>query len=196
MLSRPSRSAGPRGRRRHARDTLAAFQSAAAQADAIVTSGGVSVATSRLRDGDARATREDRLSGKSRMKPGKPIAFGQFGPASLRPARNPVSVMVHVLPVVQPALRALDGVSDSDRDHAARRLRDAPAQETRPPGIPARCPPAGPHGAYTVRKQCHQGAGVLRSMSEGQLLHRAAARNRGTSTPAQKSTCSRLTGLV
>jgi len=88
-------------------DTLLAFESAARQADAIITSGGVSV-------GEADYVTEtlqrhgDFGFWKVAMKPGKPIAFGRFGGAYFfgLPG-NPVSVMVTFYQLVRPALRAL-----------------------------------------------------------------------------------------
>ena len=94
--------------------TLHAFQSAAAQADAIVTSGGVSVGEA---DYVTETLERHGQIGfwKVAMKPGKPIAFGRFGPAYFfgLPG-NPVSVMVTFYQLVQPALRALTGARDSD----------------------------------------------------------------------------------
>jgi len=148
-------------------ETLAAFQSAAAQADAIVTSGGVSVGEA---DYVTETLERHGKIGfwKVAMKPGKPIAFGQFGPACFfgLPG-NPVSVMVTFYQVVQPALRALMGVSDSDppimlRAACETRLRKKPGRLEFQRGVLQ----LGPTGSYTVRSSGHQGAGVLRSMSE------------------------------
>jgi molybdopterin molybdotransferase len=148
-------------------DTLKAFESAAAQADAIVTSGGVSV-------GEAdyvteTLERHGRIGfWKVAMKPGKPIAFGHFGRACFfgLPG-NPVSVMVTFYQVVQPALRALMGAADRDppillRAVCETRLRKKPGRLEFQRGVLQR----QPTGAYTVRSSGHQGAGVLRSMSE------------------------------
>ena len=148
-------------------DTLRAFQSAAAQADAIVTSGGVSV-------GEAdyvteTLERHGRIGfWKVAMKPGKPIAFGHFGPAHFfgLPG-NPVSVMVTFYQVVQPALRALMGIADPDPTITVRaacetRLHKKPGRLEFQRGLLGR----RADGTYTVRSIGHQGAGVLRSMSE------------------------------
>ena len=147
--------------------TLQAFQSAASQADAIVTSGGVSVGaadhvTETLeRHGQVRFW-------KVAMKPGKPIAFGRFGQAHFfgLPG-NPVSAMVTFYQVVQPALHALMGAADAGppillRAVCATPLRKSPGRMEFQRGLLER----QPSGTYLVRSSGHQGAGVLRSMSE------------------------------
>jgi molybdopterin molybdotransferase len=148
-------------------DTRRACESAAGQADAIVTSGGVSV-------GEAdfvteTLERHGRFGfWKVAMKPGKPIAFGRYGGAYFfgLPG-NPVSAMVTFYQLVQPALRALAGVTEVDppillRAACESRLRKKPGRLEFQRGVLARLP----CGAYTVRSTGHQGAGVLRSMSE------------------------------
>jgi molybdopterin molybdotransferase len=147
--------------------TLLAFQSASQHADLIVTSGGVSV-------GDAdyvteTLERHGRIGfWKIAMKPGKPIAFGRFGPALFfgLPG-NPVSVMVTFYHVVRPALQALMGIVEPDapvllRATCATRLRKKPGRLEFQRGVYER----DASGQYTVRSTGHQGAGVLRSMSE------------------------------
>jgi molybdopterin molybdotransferase len=148
-------------------DTLGAFQSAAAQADAIVTSGGVSVGEA---DYVTETLERHGQIGfwKVAMKPGKPIAFGRFGQAYFfgLPG-NPVSVMVTFYQVVQPALRALMGATEQDpaimvRAVCETRLRKKPGRLEFQRGVLER----QPSGRYTVRSSGHQGAGVLRSMTE------------------------------
>jgi molybdopterin molybdotransferase len=148
-------------------DTLRAFESAATQADMIITSGGVSV-------GEAdyvteTLERHGRIGfWKVAMKPGKPIAFGHFGPALFfgLPG-NPVSVMVTFYHVVRPALQALMGATEPDtpillRATCATRLRKKPGRQEFQRGVFER----DAAGRYVVRITGHQGAGVLRSMSE------------------------------
>jgi len=89
--------------------TRAAFDGAAAQADLVISSGGIST-------GEADHVREIfhergeigfwRLA----MRPGRPLAFGRIGQAVFfgLPG-NPVAVMVTFLQFVQPALRVLAG---------------------------------------------------------------------------------------
>jgi len=148
-------------------DTLRAFESAAAEADAIVTSGGVSV-------GEADFVTEtlERHGSfgfwKVAMKPGKPMAFGRFGSAYFfgLPG-NPVSVMVTFYQLVQPALRVLSGARGTEppllvRATCQTRLRKRPGRLEFQRGVLQRAPAGG----YLVRSTGHQGAGVLRSMCE------------------------------
>ena len=87
----------------------AAFRDAAARADAIITSGGVSV-------GEADYTKAmmkklgDVAFWKIAMRPGRPMAVGRIGPAILfgLPG-NPVAVMVTFLAFVRPALLRMMG---------------------------------------------------------------------------------------
>jgi molybdopterin molybdotransferase len=148
-------------------DTLLALESAARQADAIITSGGVSVGEA---DYVTETLQRHGEFGfwKVAMKPGKPIAFGRFGGAYFfgLPG-NPVSVMVTFYQLVQPALRALAGVTETDppillRATCETRLRKTPGRLEFQRGVLAQ----GPSGGYVVRATGHQGAGVLRSMSE------------------------------
>jgi molybdopterin molybdotransferase len=148
-------------------DTLRAFESAAAQADAIVTSGGVSVGEA---DFVTETLERHGHIGfwKVAMKPGKPIAFGRFGRAYFfgLPG-NPVSVMVTYYQLVQPALRALAGATVADppilvRATCESRLSKKPGRLEFQRGVLQR----QPSGSYAVRSTGHQGAGVLRSMSE------------------------------
>jgi len=147
--------------------TLAAFERAAASADAVVTSGGVSV-------GEADFVVETLESlgrvgfWKVAMKPGKPIAFGHVGPALFfgLPG-NPVSAMVTFYQLVQPALQALSGAIATDpplllEATCQTRLKKKAGRLEFQRGILER----GPDGRYVVRGVGHQGAGVLRSMAE------------------------------
>ncbi len=148
-------------------DTRRAFEDAASRADAIVTSGGVSV-------GEADYVTEtlERYGEigfwKVAMKPGKPIAFGRVEQAYFfgLPG-NPVSVMVTFYQLVQPALRALAGESSTAppvllRATCQSKLRKKPGRLEFQRGVLER----DASGAYSVRSTGHQGAGVLRSMGE------------------------------
>lgn len=148
-------------------DTLQAFQSATASADAIITSGGVSVGEA---DYVTETLEQHGQFGfwKVAMKPGKPVAFGRFGSAFFfgLPG-NPVSVMVTFYQLVQPALRAMAGITEAEppilvRATCETRLRKKPGRLEFQRGVLAQ----GPGGGYVVRGTGHQGAGVLRSMSE------------------------------
>ena len=151
----------------------AAFREAAACADAIITSGGVSV-------GEADFIKQlmTRLGEvafwKIAMKPGRPMAFGRIQPDGAdRPGAwlfglpgNPVAVMVTFYQFVRPAILKLAGVD--------------PVPPF--PDFPARCVEAMKKGRgrtefqrgilfrenaeWCVRPTGAQGSGVLRSMSE------------------------------
>ena len=144
-----------------------AFKEAAASADAIVSSGGVSV-------GEADFTREllarlgEVLFWKIAMRPGRPMAFGRIGGAYFfgLPG-NPVAVMVTFYGFVRDALLALAGRTDDCalpllRVPSATRLRKKPGRTEFQRGILER----GANGAWSARVTGTQGAGVLRSMSE------------------------------
>ncbi len=145
----------------------AALDQAAADADVVITSGGVSV-------GDADHVREA-LQRRGRMafwsvniKPGRPLAFGRLGRAAFfgLPG-NPVSVVVTFCQLVQPALRHLEGAATCPRLRfpavAASAFRKKAGRAEFPRGI---LEPGG-DGAWRVRSAGAQGAGVLRSLSEG-----------------------------
>jgi molybdopterin molybdotransferase len=144
-----------------------AFLDAAAIADAVITSGGVSV-------GEADFTRDllgrlgEVLFWKIAMRPGRPMAVGRIGGAHFfgLPG-NPVAVMVTFYGFVRDALFALAGRTD---DYAlpvlqvpcATALRKKPGRTEFQRGIVAR----DADGQWSVRITGQQGSGVLRSMSE------------------------------
>jgi molybdopterin molybdotransferase len=143
-----------------------ALRSASLSADAIVTSGGVSV-------GEADFVR--RLMGelgevlfwKIAMRPGRPMAFGRIGSAFLfgLPG-NPVAVMVTFYQFVREALLVLAGRSGdlapaSFRVPSAAALRKIPGRTEYQRGILFR-----ENGELKVRPTGQQGSGVLRSMAE------------------------------
>ena len=144
-----------------------AFREAAAGADAIITSGGVSV-------GEADFVKEtlEKLGSMSfwkiAMKPGRPVTFGHIDDAVFfgLPG-NPVSVMVTFFVFVRQALRKMTGAtaaSDVLTLHARTTspLRKRPGRYEFQRGV---LEPAGP-GEFTVRSAGAQGSGILRSMSE------------------------------
>jgi len=150
----------------------AALREAAGCADAIVTSGGVSV-------GEADFTKQimEKLGQvafwKIAMKPGRPMAFGRIEPDGADGAGawlfglpgNPVAVMVTFYQFARPALLKLMGLD--------------PVPEF--PAFPARCVEAmkkgkgrtefqrgilfQENGEWCVRPTGHQGSGVLSSMA-------------------------------
>jgi len=144
----------------------AAFRQAAASADAIVTSGGVSV-------GEADFVKQmmaklgEVLFWKIAMRPGRPMAFGRIDDAFLfgLPG-NPVAVMVTFYAFVRQALLVLGGRGDDAalpllHAQAAHAFRKVPGRTEYQRGILFR-----DAAAWKVKSTGQQGSGVLRSMSE------------------------------
>jgi molybdopterin molybdotransferase len=152
----------------------AAFRQAAACADAVITSGGVSV-------GEADHTKAvmktlgEVLFWKIAMRPGRPMAIGRIG----EPGReavlfglpgNPVAVMVTFYAFVREALLQMSGATAAPlpliRAASATPIRKKAGRTEYQRGIVER----GADGAWTVRITGSQGSGVLRSMSEANGL--------------------------
>jgi molybdopterin molybdotransferase len=143
-----------------------AFEKAARQAHAIITTGGVSV-------GEADFVKQlmaklgEVLFWKIAMRPGRPMAFGKVQDAFLfgLPG-NPVAVMVTFYQFVRDALLHLSGRSDDFalpllKATSSENLRKVPGRTEYQRGILFRT------GAeWKVRTTGQQGSGVLRSMSE------------------------------
>lgn len=155
-----------------------AFTHAAASADAVITSGGVSV-------GEADHTKQvmaqlgEVLFWRIAMRPGRPMAIGRIG-APGRQAMlfglpgNPVAVMVTFYAFVRDALLAMSGAAPRPlpllRAASTEALRKKPGRTEYQRGIVER----GPGGAWQVRITGSQGSGILRSMSQANglvLLH-------------------------
>ena len=147
-------------------DLEQAFLAAAAQADAVITSGGVSV-------GEADFVTEtlDRIGEVGfwtvAIKPGRPIAFGRVADALFfgLPG-NPVSVMVTFYQLVQPALRILAGLETPEVPlHVSAtlesRLRKKPGRREFQRGVLA----MDAEGRCRVTPAGRQGSGILRSMA-------------------------------
>lgn len=148
-------------------DLEQAFLSAAAQADAVITSGGVSV-------GEADFVTEtlDRIGEVGfwtvAIKPGRPIAFGRVGSALFfgLPG-NPVSVMVTFYQLVQPALAILAGLPGLEPPvrvtaRLESRLKKKPGRREFQRGVLS----VDEDGRYLVNTAGRQGSGILRSMAE------------------------------
>lgn len=148
-------------------DLEAAFAEAARRADAVITSGGVSVG-----EADFVTDTLDRLGEVGfwtvAMKPGRPIAFGRLGQAwFFGLPGNPVSVMATFYQLVQPALERLAGLETPEppptlKAIAANGLKKKSGRLEFQRGICRR----QPDGSYTVESTGHQGSGILRSMCE------------------------------
>jgi molybdopterin molybdotransferase len=149
------------------RDALErAFESAAAAADVVITSGGVSV-------GEADFVKElldkvgEVLFWKIAMKPGRPLAYGKVGGAHFfgLPG-NPVSVMVTFYQFVRDALLILQGQRDVAPLPTFKVPLSAPIKK-----VPGRTEfqravlANDDHGGWTVRTTGDQGSGILSSMS-------------------------------
>jgi molybdopterin molybdotransferase len=146
-----------------------AFRDAAARADAVVTSGGVSV-------GEADFTKQmmaklgEVVFWKIAMRPGRPMAFGRIE-AGGRSAYlfglpgNPVAVMVTFYHFVRGALLHMAGCGDCDlpllRVKSQVALRKKPGRTEFQRGVLER-----KDGEWSVRLTGAQGSGILRSMSE------------------------------
>lgn len=154
----------------------ATLEAAVTQADAVITSGGVSM-------GDADHTRDvlARLGKvsfwKVAMRPGRPFAFGPLrlnGREALLFALpgNPVAALVTFYAFAREALLAMAGVSAADRGLVTLSARSPVAIRKRPGrtefqrGIVARAA----DGEWEVHTTGAQGAGILRSLSEANAL--------------------------
>jgi molybdopterin molybdotransferase len=147
-----------------------AFRDAAARADAIITSGGVSV-------GEADFTKAmmkklgDVAFWKIAMRPGRPMAVGRIGEAVLfgLPG-NPVAVMVTFLAFVRPALLRMMGARPAAPPYlqarSAQALRKKPGRTEYQRGIVT----ATADGGLEVRITGNQGSGVLSSMVQANGL--------------------------
>ncbi|MEN9461446.1 MAG: hypothetical protein RIS84_1466 [Pseudomonadota bacterium] len=141
------------------------LNSAAAQADMIISSGGVSV-------GDADFTKQvlNELGQinfwKIAMKPGRPLAFGQVhGRAFFGLPGNPVAVIVTFYQFVQPALRKMQGSAYENLLFKARSLSAFKKKPGRTEFVRARFTKSE-SGEWQVQRGGEQGSGILRSMSE------------------------------
>ncbi len=149
-----------------------AFTQAAACADAVITSGGVSV-------GEADHTKQvmkalgEVLFWKIAMRPGRPMAIGRLQPpGQARPAMlfglpgNPVAVMVTFYAFVRDALLAMSGATPQPlpllRAVSTEALRKKPGRTEYQRGILT--PMAD--GRWQVQITGAQGSGILRSMSQ------------------------------
>lgn len=151
-----------------------AFHQAAREADAIITSGGVSM-------GEADHTKAmmkqlgDVAFWRIAMRPGRPMAVGRIeeqGKSSVLfglPG-NPVAVMVTFLAFVRPALQRMKGCTDSEpvllKARSAEALRKKPGRTEYQRGIVTRAA----DGTLHARTTGNQGSGVLRSMAEANGL--------------------------
>jgi molybdopterin molybdotransferase len=144
-----------------------AFAEAAANADVVITSGGVSVGEADFVKAML-AKLGEVVFWKIAMKPGRPLAYGRIrGAHFFGLPGNPVSVMVTFYQFVRDALLRLQGADPvapvpTFAATCASRIRKAPGRTEFQRGILSR---AG-DGGWTVRPTGEQGSGILKSMSE------------------------------
>jgi len=144
----------------------AAFAAAAAKADAIITTGGVSV-------GEADFVKQlmarlgEVLFWKIAMRPGRPMAFGKIGNAFLfgLPG-NPVAVMVTFHQFVRDALLVLGGRTGDVAVPLLQAVSAAAIRKVAGRTEYQRGVLFEDNGIRKVRVTGQQGSGVLRSMSE------------------------------
>jgi molybdopterin molybdotransferase len=152
----------------------AAFRKAARQADAIITSGGVSM-------GEADHTKAmmkqlgDVAFWRIAMRPGRPMAVGRISEGGKSSVLfglpgNPVAVMVTFLAFVRPALQRLMGGTATApvllQAKSLEPLRKKPGRTEYQRGIVSRAA----DGSLTARITGNQGSGVLSSMVEANGL--------------------------
>ena len=144
-----------------------AFQDAAAAADVVITSGGVSVGEADFVK-DLLGKLGEVVFWKIAMKPGRPLAYGKIGTAHFfgLPG-NPVSVMVTYYQFVRDALLRLSGLDPvplipTFKVPCVSSLKKAPGRTEFQRGVLER----DSHGTWSVRVTGEQGSGILRSMSE------------------------------
>ena len=159
-----------------------AFLQAAAQADAIVTSGGVSVGEADHTKAMMRQLAHSDTQGEGgvafwriAMRPGRPMAVGRIGRVPLfgLPG-NPVAVMVTFLAFVRPALWQMMGASPNDpqvqcpmlQARSSEAIRKKPGRTEYQRAIVSRTA----DGALQVRITGQQGSGVLSSMVQANGL--------------------------
>jgi molybdopterin molybdotransferase len=145
----------------------AAFREAAANADVVITSGGVSVG-----EADFVKAMMDRLGEvvfwKIAMKPGRPLAYGRIeGAHFFGLPGNPVSVMVTFYQFVRDALLVLMGADPvapipTFKATCTANLKKAPGRTEFQRGVLSRAA----DGALTVKPTGEQGSGILKSMSD------------------------------
>ena len=151
-----------------------AFRLAAGSADAVITSGGVSV-------GEADHTKQvmaqlgDVLFWRIAMRPGRPMAIGRIASGDRSAILfglpgNPVAVMVTFHAFVRDALLQMSGATPQPllTVHAKtlKPIRKKPGRTEYQRGVVSRAP----DGSWQVAITGSQGSGILRSMSEANGL--------------------------
>jgi len=173
----------------------AALLQASHNADAIITSGGVSVGEADFIRG-LMARLGEVLFWKIAMKPGRPMAFGRIGGAYLfgLPG-NPVAVMVTFYQFVRDALLKMMGVDPVAplpllQVPCVTPLKKNPGRTEFQRGILFR-----DGGRWQVRATGAQGSGILRSMAEANCFI-VLEHERGSVNPGDAVSVQLMEGLV
>lgn len=152
----------------------AAFRSACESADAIITSGGVSVGAADFTK-QMMAQLGEVNFWKIGMRPGRPLAFGRIASNGKSAylfglPGNPVAVMVSFYFFAREALLHMMGAAAAPlpmlRVKSQSAIRKKPGRTEYQRGVLAR----GPDGEMCVRITGSQGSGILRSMSEANCM--------------------------
>jgi molybdopterin molybdotransferase len=152
----------------------AALRSACENADAVITSGGVSVGVADYTKQSMAALGEV-LFWKIGMRPGRPMAFGSLVSNGKRALLfglpgNPVAVMVSFYFFVRSALLQMAGATPQAlprlRVKSLSPIRKRPGRTEYQRGVVA----PDDHGNWCVRLTGAQGSGILRSMSDANCI--------------------------
>jgi len=148
----------------------AAFHEAASCADAIITSGGVSVGEADFIK-QLMAQLGEVAFWKIAMKPGRPMAFGRIGDGKESAwlfglPGNPVAVMVTFYQFVQPALLKLMGIDPVPALPTFAARCAAPMKKSKGRTEFQRGILFQENGEWCVRPTGHQGSGMLSSMAK------------------------------
>jgi molybdopterin molybdotransferase len=173
----------------------AALRMASEQADAVITSGGVSVGEADFIRG-LMARLGEVLFWKIAMKPGRPMAFGRIGKAMLfgLPG-NPVAVMVTFYQFVRDALLRMMGADPVPEVPLLRvpcdsRLKKNPGRTEFQRGMLYAA-----DGGWRVRVTGAQGSGILRSMADANCFI-VLEHERGSIEPGDMVSVQLMEGLV
>jgi molybdopterin molybdotransferase len=172
-----------------------AMRIAGESADAIISSGGVSV-------GEADFTRQvmaklgDVAFWKIAMRPGRPMAFGRVGDACyFGLPGNPVAVMITFYFFARDALLRMMGATPLPQPYLRARSLDALRKKPGRTEYQRAVVSVGNDGLMEVRITGGQGSGVLRSMSEANcivVLHH----DQGSVRPGDPVDCLAFHGLL
>ncbi len=167
-----------------------ALSRAGAEADLIVSSGGVSAGDADFMPGLIAEIGKVHFW-KVRIKPGMPFLFGEVGGAlAFALPGNPVSGIAIFLALLKPALAALAGARSQPAGLRARLAQPIDKRHPRAEFQRARLA-SDAQGALWATPQTRQGSGMLRGRRRGRRADRVAGRRACLRAPATSSTCCR-----